>query len=116
MVRQLATTRKRKVKSQDDVSREFYRLVKERFPGIPENIEKVIYRKPSGLINARIIDPSFASTELFERDLLLADVFANLPSNFEHDLGILLLFTPEEAKGSMSYMMPAFDDPFGDDD
>ena len=115
MVRKLGLLKRSKAKSQDDLTGEFYRLVKIRYPGIPDAIEKVVYRVPSGSINVRIIDPSFESTRPLVRDELLGDLVAQLPPEFERDLGLLLLFTPAEAKGSMSYMMPAFDDPFGCD-
>ena len=116
MVRKLTASRRVGCRIQDDVTREFHRLAKDRYPRIPEDIGSVVYRKPSGVINVRIIDPSFADVPLFDREDLLSEIMTKLPEGTLDDIGLLLLFTPAEAKKKYSYMMPAFDDPYGNDD
>ena len=112
MVQKLALRGLEPVKSQDEVTEEMFRLIKGQFPHVPDEIEKVVYRVPSGFIHARIIDPFFEGTDCETREDLVADIFANLPEGTLSKTTLLMLYSPREAKRVFDYMMPAFDEPF----
>jgi stress-induced morphogen len=98
-------------KKQDKATRLIYERLKERFPNLPDDIEKVVYRYWGTLIKVRVVDSSFARKTYLEREALIEDILDSLPKEVHSSISVLMLLTPKEAKDKSDVMNHEFDHP-----
>jgi len=101
-------------KVQTKATRLIYERFRERFPKLPDEIEKVVYQYLPRAVRVRIIDDSFAGKTYMERELLIEDIFDELPEEVSSSISLLLLLTPREAKLPGEGMELEFDNPTGE--
>ncbi len=101
-------------KEQDRTTQLIYRRLKKRFPNLPEEISKVVYRYHLKAYRIRLIDPIFAGMSESEREVVVDDILDSLPEKAQRWITLLLLLTPEEANDSSELMNLEFDDPTGE--
>jgi hypothetical protein len=68
-----------------------------------------IYRHNTASVRIRIIDPDFKARNWVQREEEIWPLLEKLPEDVVSDIGLLLLFTPEEASKSLASM--EFDEP-----
>ena len=105
MIKKLAIEKK-----QDKATRLIYKRLKERFPNLSDDIEKVVYKYRQS-IKIRVVDSSFARKTYLEREALIEDVIDNLPEDVRSAISVLMLLTPKEAKDANDLMNRGFDHP-----
>ena len=98
-------------KKQDKLTRKIYRLLKERFPDLPDEIEKVVYRYWRTLIKVRVVEASFARKTFLEREAMIEDIIDSLPEIERNSISVLMLLTPKEANDKSDIMNLEFDHP-----
>lgn len=98
-------------KKQDRSTRLIYARLKDRFPDLPTEMDKVVYRYNPASIRVRVVDPTFAGMTYTQREESIADILTALPSAVRTDITLLLLLTPNEAQDPSDLMNLEFDDP-----
>ncbi len=88
-----------------------YARFKERFPNLPDEIEKVVYKYYETLIKVRIVYAGFSHKTYMEREAMIEDILDSLPDDVQSAISVLLLLTPKEAKDKTDVMNREFDDP-----
>lgn len=101
-------------KKQDRQTGLIYKRLKARFPSLPEDVSRVVYRYNPAAIRVRVIDPAFVGKSYGEREALLGSPILSLPEEVERDITLLLLLTPDEAARGTDLMNLEFDDPTGE--
>ncbi|MFO0968603.1 MAG: hypothetical protein U0793_23855 [Gemmataceae bacterium] len=100
-------------KKQDKSTRLIYQRLRERFPGLPQEMDKVVYRYNPASIRVRVVDAVFAEKTYTQREAILEDLLQKLPVNVRSDITLLLLLTPVEADDPSDYMNLEFGQPTG---
>jgi stress-induced morphogen len=98
-------------KKQDKATRLVYARLKERFPDLPSDVQRVVYRYNPASIRVRVIDPRFAGMTYTQREEMIEDLLRDLPKDVRADITVLLLITPEEAGDPSDLMNLEFDEP-----
>jgi hypothetical protein len=101
-------------KTQNKATRLIYKRFRDRFPGLPERIDQVVYQYLPGAIRLRVIDSAFRNLSYLQREEAIADVVATLPDEIRRSILLTLLMTPEEAAGDLNGMELEFDNPTGE--
>jgi hypothetical protein len=101
------------LKRQDRDTKEIYKVLKNHFPELPDDMDKVIYRYNPASIRMRLIDGAFQGKSFGEREQLIEPLLETLPERIRTNITLLLLLTPKEAKNSDDLMNLEFDKPTG---
>lgn len=97
-------------KGQDKTTGAVYAALKKAFPELPDQPEAVVYRYNPVAVRVRVVSPRFGGKSTAEREAVVNDVLASLPSVTTDDITMLLLLTPAEAKRP-NLLHLEFDDP-----
>ena len=101
-------------KVQDDATGRIYAALKAAFPELPDDPCRVVYKYNPVAIRVRVISPKFRGKSMAERDAMVGEALAAVPSQVTKDITMLFPLTPGEAKRPPWLVYREFDNPTGE--
>lgn len=84
-------------KVQDEVTGQIFAALKDAFPELPDQPEKVVYRYNPVAVRVCVISPSFRGKSTAEREAVVNAALESLPRTITEDITMLFMLTPAEA-------------------
>ena len=97
-------------KIQDETTATIYAALKQAFPELPDEPERVIYRYNSVSVRVRIVSQKFRGKSMAEREEMVNEALGSVPPEMTDDISILFMLTPGEAKKPQKLLIE-FDNP-----